>query len=321
MLNFGKNLLITSDNQKKNVHYINLLKLIPKMKSEKKFKYKQPIFKSRNAKMFYCQKTQNESKNENDESQTQNKISQINMSTLNENNLKESLSPKNNKKLNINDIQMINTKINYLGKNNTQKSNKNLHKDRVFAFFNRNFYECDIPISKKTELNQKILNYFLQDKEHKEKMRRLRLEEIMTKKNRYNTLKNIFNSQTKRDIKQSLILNDFTIYHKIHKVVRFWGKFANYACPIFQVQKFSLSSKKYKEEKLDFSLDNNFEKSYSNQKNNNDKNIRLPILYTNSSKTIEKMGNKKYKFLSKNRSDLDINELSSNNVRLLNIKK
>lgn len=87
MLNFGKNLLITSDNQKKNVHYINLLKLIPKMKSEKKFKYKQPIFKSRNAKMFYCQKTQNESKNENDESQTKNKISQINMSTLNENSL------------------------------------------------------------------------------------------------------------------------------------------------------------------------------------------------------------------------------------------
>ena len=33
------------------------------------------------------------------------------------------------------------------------------------------------------------------------------------------------------------------------------------------------------------------------------------------------MGNRKYKFLSKNRSDLDINELSSNNVRLLNIKK
>ena len=134
-------------------------------------------------------------------------------------------------------------------------------------------------------------------------------------------MKNIFNSQTKRDIKQSLILNDFTIYHKIHKVVRFWGKFANYACPIFQVQKFSLSSKKYKEEKLDFSLDNNFEKSDSNQKNNNGKNIRLPILYTNSTKTIEKMGNKKYKFLSKNRSDLDINELSSNNAKLLNIKK
>jgi len=57
------------------------------------------------------------------------------------------------------------------------------------------------------------------------------------------------------------------------------------------------------------------------KKNNNGKNIRLPILYTNSSKTIEKMGNKKHKFLSKNRSDLDINELNSNNVRLLNIKK
>ena len=269
--------------------------------------------------MFFSQKAQNESKNENDESQTQNKISQINMSTLNENSIKESLSTKNNKKININDVQMINTKKNYLSINNTQKNKKNLHKDRVFAFFNRNFYESDIPVSKKTELNQKILNYFLQDKEHKEKMRRLRLEEIMTKKNRYNTLKNIFNSQTKRDIKQSLILNDFTIYHKIHKVVRFWGKFANYACPIFQVQKFSLSSKKYKEEKLDFSLDNNF--NSLNQKKNNQKNTRLPILYTNSTKTIEKLGNKKYKFLSKNRSDLDINELNSNNVRLLNINK
>ena len=321
MLKFGKNLLITSDNQKKNVHYINLLKSIPKVKSEKKFKYKQPIFKSRNAKMFYFQKTQNESKNENDDSHTSNKISNINMSTLNQNGLKTSLSTKINTKLNINDIQMTNTKNNYLYKNHKQKSNKNLHKDRVFAFFNRNFYESDIPISKKTELNQKILNYFLQDKEHKEKMQRLRLEEIMTKKNRYNTLKNILSSQTKRDIKQSLILNDFSIYHKIHKVVRFWGKFANYACPIFQVQKFSLSSKSYKEEKLNFSSDNDFNKINSNQKINSEKNVRLPVLYTNSTKTIEKLGKQRLKFISKNRSDLDINELNSNNVRLLNINK
>ena len=41
------------------------------------------------------------------------------------------------------------------------------------------------------------------------------------------------------------LLNDFHMYDKIHKVVRFWSKFINYACPIFQVQKLQLNLCKY----------------------------------------------------------------------------
>ena len=316
LMDFEKKLLITSDNQKKNVNVINLLKLIPQIKSKKKFKYKHPILKSRNIKMFFSKKIQNESKNENDESQTSNKITQINMSSLSKKEFKPSFSQKTNKKINVNDIQMSNAKNNYFCKNKNQNNNKKIEKDRVFAFFNRNFYENEIPTSRKIELNQKILNDFLQDKEHEEKMKRLKLEEILTKKHRYNALKNILMNQKKNDIKKSLILDDFTIYHKIHRVIRFWEKLANYACPIFQVQKFSLSSKKYKEEKIDFSFDDDFNKNGSKSKNFYEKNYRLPVLYTNSTRTIDKFGNKK--LLKKNRSDLNIN---ANNIRLLNENK
>ena len=82
--NFEKNLLITSSNQKKNVHYINLLKLVPKMKQEKKFRYKRQIFKSRNINFIYNQKSENESKNENNKKINVDKITRINMSALNE---------------------------------------------------------------------------------------------------------------------------------------------------------------------------------------------------------------------------------------------
>lgn len=323
MLDLGKNLLITSSNQKQNVHYINLLKLVPKMKSEKKYKYKQPIFKSRNIKIFFSIKTNNESKKDNDESQVTDKISQIDMSSFNNNSLKTSLSQKKYQKIETNNIQTKN-KNDYPYDNNTQtyKEDKNLTNDRVFSFFNRHFYDSEIPLSKKTELNQKILNYYLQDKENKEKLQRSKFEKFMSKKYRHNNHKNmsIFN-QKKNDIKTSLILNDFSMYHKIHRIVRFWGKFTNYVCPLFQVQKFSLSNKKKKEEKMNFSWENNnSDKIYLRDKKYLDKNIRLPVLYTNSSRTIEKLGIKKNKTMAKNRSDLDLNELYSNNIKILNNK-
>lgn len=323
MLDLGKNLLITSSNQKQNVHYINLLKLVPKMKSEKKYKYKQPIFKSRNIKIFFSIKTNNESKKDNDESQVTDKISQIDMSSFNNNSLKTSLSQKKYQKIETNNIQTKN-KNDYPYNNNTQtsKEDKNLTNDRVFSFFNRHFYDSEIPLSKKTELNQKILNYYLQDKENKEKLQRSKFEKFMSKKYRHNNHKNmsIFN-QKKNDIKTSLILNDFSMYHKIHRIVRFWGKFTNYVCPLFQVQKFSLSNKKKKEEKMNFSWENNnSDKIYLRDKKYLDKNIRLPVLYTNSSRTIEKLGIKKNKTMAKNRSDLDLNELYSNNIKILNNK-
>ena len=323
MLDLGKNLLITSSNQKQNVHYINLLKLVPKMKSEKKYKYKQPIFKSRNIKIFFSIKTNNESKKDNDESQVTDKISQIDMSSFNNNSLKTSLSQKKYQKIETNNIQTKN-KNDYPYDNNTQtyKEDKNLTNDRVFSFFNRHFYDSEIPLSKKTELNQKILNYYLQDKENKEKLQRSKFEKFMSKKYRHNNHKNmsIFN-QKKNDIKTSLILNDFSMYNKIHRIVRFWGKFTNYVCPLFQVQKFSLSNKKKKEEKMNFSWENNnSDKIYLRDKKYLDKNIRLPVLYTNSSRTIEKLGIKKNKTMAKNRSDLDLNELYSNNIKILNNK-
>ena len=313
MMNIGKNLLITSDNQKKSVHYVNLLKLIPEKKSGRKFKLKHPILKSRNIKIFYPKQLNNESKNENDESQNIDKITQINLSTLDKNTPSTSLSQKNIRKLNINDIQTTNTN-NYLNKNKIKNDSdkKKINKDKVFSFFNRNFYECNIPLSKKAELNQKILNYLIQDKETKEKYQRIKLEELMAKKYRRHTLKNIvFSNEKKNDIKKSLLLNDFTIYHKIHKVLRFWGKFTNFACPIFQVQKYSLSSKKFNNEKIHFSLEN----IDLNKNNLEEKKLRLPVLYTNSSRTIEKFGNKKYRNMTKNRSDLELNEFNFNNSK------
>lgn len=293
------------------------------MKSEKKYKYKQPIFKSRNIKIFFSIKTNNESKKDNDESQVTDKISQIDMSSFNNNSLKTSLSQKKYQKIETNNIQTKN-KNDYPYDNNTQtyKEDKNLTNDRVFSFFNRHFYDSEIPLSKKTELNQKILNYYLQDKENKEKLQRSKFEKFMSKKYRHNNHKNmsIFN-QKKNDIKTSLILNDFSMYHKIHRIVRFWGKFTNYVCPLFQVQKFSLSNKKKKEEKMNFSWENNnSDKINLRDKKYLDKNIRLPVLYTNSSRTIEKLGIKKNKTMAKNRSDLDLNELYSNNIKILNNK-
>jgi len=299
MLDINKRLLITSDNQKQKNRVINLLKLIPKLKKTKKFKYERPIFKSRNKIFFNSSLFQKEAKSEKDDFKMNN-ITLINMSDLNNNSIK-SFSTKNFQKTNINDIQNTSHK-NDINSDTSNTNEKNLNKDRVFNFFNRNFYDSEIQTSKKSELNQKILSYFLKDKEQKEKYQRLKYEEMMQRKNKFNYIKNISLYNTKKkDIKTSLILNDFSMYHKIHKVVRFWGKFVNYAYPIFQVQKFSLASKNYKENKIKFSFEN------INDKNSfNGKNYKLPVLYTNSSETINKFNQNKLKFISKNRSDLDI---------------
>ena len=314
--NFEKNLLITSSNQKKNVHYINLLKLVPKMKQEKKFRYKRQIFKSRNINFIYNQKSENESKNENNKKINVDKITQINMSALNELYSETTPFQRNNINLITHDKKSISLTSKNINKTCDQNNYRELIKDPVFAYFNRNFYENDIPISKKIELNQKVLNYYLQDKEKKEKYQRLKFENIMSKKNRFINLNDILNIEKKSDIKKSLILDDYSIYNKIHKILRFWGKFSNYACPIFQVQKSSLDREKPKKDKLNFLFENDFL-----QKNFSEKQYRLPVLYTNSTRTINKFGNKKYKFMNKNKSHLDINVYNSFNQRLLNINK
>ena len=176
------------------------------------------------------------------------------------------------------------------------------HKDPVIAFFNRNFYSCEIPVSKKILDNQKILDYYLKDKENKEKFKQLLKFNKISSSNKSKSLNLKQNSYKKYDIKQSLMLNDFRLYNRIHQVVRFWGKFINYACPIFQVQKFSLNSQKYKDENnnsniFNFSMDN---KSYCH-----DKIGKLPKLYTNSSKTFKIGEIKENKFFRRNRSTIN----------------
>ena len=307
MLEVDKNLLITSDNQKEKVHQINLLKLIPKIKSNKRFEYRQPYIKSRNLKIFDFPKSSKKEKSENEEIKLTNKISQINLNTINKSLNYSTPIIKSNTKKYSKDIHLTNLKtISEYKSPNINK--KNLNNDRIYAFFNRNFYENEVQVSKKTELNQKILNYYLKDKEHKEKLQRQKLEELMKKKNRFRAhkLKLRILTDKKNDLKNSLILDDCTLYNKIQRIVRFWGKFTNYSCPIFQVQKFSLESQKYNENKMKFSLDN------INQSDPNEKKLsRLPILYTNSTRTINKLSDKKFKLLGKNKSDLNISELNA----------
>ena len=134
----------------------------------------------------------------------------------------------------------------------------------------------------------------------------------MSRKNKFFSKKNFKPVLEKKyDIKKSLRLNDFRIYNKIHKVMRFWGKLANYACPIFQVQKFSLSSQKYKENKIKFSLEN------LNKSDLAEKNFKLPVLYTNSSNTINRLNERKRYIFAKSKSDLNLSDGNSYNINNL----
>ena len=95
----------------------------------------------------------------------------------------------------------------------------------------------------------------------------------MYKKYRYVNLKKLLNGEKKKDIKTSLILDDYSLYNKIHRIVRFWGKFTNYACPIFQVQKANLNLEKPKKDKKKYLFQNDFIK-----KNCSAKHFKLPVL-------------------------------------------
>ena len=117
---------------------------------------------------------------------------------------------------------------------------------------------------------------------------------MMYKKYRYVNLKKLLNGEKKKDIKTSLILDDYSLYNKIHRIVRFWGKFTNYACPIFQLQKANLNLEKPKKDKKKYLFENDFLK-----KNCSAKHFKLPVLYTNSTRTMDKFENKKFKFMNK----------------------
>ena len=292
--NLGNKLLITLSNQKKNVHYINLQKLVPKVKQINKFRYIPPIFKSRNISFNYSEKNEDESKKENNKNENMKKITLINMSALDNLYSEKDIYKRNNSNLIDNDKKTGNVTIKNIKKINIQKKDNELIKDSVYAFFSRNFYDNEIPISKKIELNQKVLNYYLQDKDKREKYKRSKLEDMMYKKYRYVNLKKLLDKEKKNDIKTSLILDDYSLYNKIHRIVRFWGKFTNYACPIFQVQKANLNLEKPKKDKKKYLFQNDFIK-----KNCSAKHFKLPVLYTNSTRTMDKFENKKFKFMNK----------------------
>jgi hypothetical protein len=301
-----KNILITSDgNKKSNLRIINLLKLIPK-KEEKKYEYKKPKIKTRNLKIFNYQNYIKSPLNKEISKSTKKYIFDSNdNSSISESNIDDFIKKYSQiKNDNKNNFSFINNNNNNKNKN----SEKNHYKDNVYNYFRRNFYENDVQIPKKIQLNRQILNYFLQDRKNEEKSRLLKLEKTNSNKYRFNSEKNIFVNENKKDIKESLILDDFRIYNRIHKVLRFWGKLTNFACPLFQVQKFSLNSEQYKRDKIKYSLEET-----NNNNNNTEKNIKLPKLYTNSTRTINKSYFRKYKLLSK-KNKSDVNFTSLNNI-------
>ena len=269
-----KNILITSDgNKKSNLRIINLLKLIPK-KEEKKYEYKKPKIKTRNLKIFNYQNYIKSPLNKEISKSTKKYILDSNdNSSISESNIDDFIKKYSQiKNDNKNNFSFINN-----NNNNNKNSEKNHYKDNVYNYFRRNFYENDVQIPKKIQLNRQILSYFLQDRKNEEKSRLLKLEKTNSNKYRFNSEKNIFLNENKKDIKESLILDDFRIYNRIHKVLRFWGKLTNFACPLFQVQKFSLNSEQYKRDKIKYSLEET-----NNNNNNTEKNIKLNFTSLNN---------------------------------------
>ncbi len=188
--------------------------------------------------------------------------------------------------------------------NSIDKLKTKSKKDPVIAFFNRNFYSCEVPISKKILDSRKTLDYYLKDNEAKDKFKQLLKIKRGSYSKRAKSLIMKQNSYKKYDIKKSLMLNDFRVYNRIHQVVRFWSRFVNYACPIFQVQKFTLNSQKYRDENRN---NNNSSMENLNKICLNDKNVKLPKLYTNSSKIFKTGEIKENKFFRRNKSKIDRN--------------
>ena len=164
------------------------------------------------------------------------------------------------------------TKIKHLKLNKKE----NIYKNPILAFFNHDFYDNEVPIPKKVIYNKNILDYYLKEKAIEDKY-------MMQKKNNSLNDKSTISDEhlfPKKEIKDSLRLDDYSIFQRIHKITRFWRRFINYSCPVFLAQKLNLHK--------------NFSKSPKKINNNDylqkkfkdcfhDRNVRLPKLYTNSS--------------------------------------
>ena len=303
-LNSNKN---NFENPSNNFHIINLLKLTPNLK-QKLTNDKLKISKV-DKKIGISLKNSINSNNNKEKMKI--KIKQNGISLINNPNfkiinnisiIKDPSASLNTEKIST---KKENTKIKVENNLNSLDEFKGkTHKDPVIAFFNRNFYSCEVPVSKKISDNQKILDYYLKDKETKEKYKQLLILKKLEANNNKNRIRNINsknNSYKKNDIKQSLMLDDFRLYNRIHRVVRFWSRFINYACPIFQVQKFALNSQRLKNER-NLNLNHSMENLNQSFK---EKNNKLPKLYTNSSKVFKIGENKEYKFFPRSRSNLD----------------
>ena len=79
-------------------------------------------------------------------------------------------------------------------------------------------------------------------------------------------IENLKDDPKRSKLNKSLIGNNMYIYNYLVKVCRFWGSFSNYVYPI-------IIHDKYKKKKIEIK-----------QNNNENNNIKLPQLYTNSSK-------------------------------------
>ena len=166
-----------------------------------------------------------------------------------------------------------------------KKSNSNL--DNSLIINDINFSKIIIneqkPFNKKLLLNNKMLssmklyNPFLYKKKQKQNKSFSVLDNIFSNKfynseipkkkgmelNNY-LFENLKDDPKRSKLNKSLILNNMNIYNHLVKVCRFWGCFSNYVYPIIIHDKYKIKKKK-----------NN---------NNENNNIKLPQLYTNSSK-------------------------------------
>ena len=166
-----------------------------------------------------------------------------------------------------------------------KKSNSNLENSLIIndINFSKIIINEQKPFNKQLKLNNKklssmkLFNPFLFKKKQKQNKSFSVLDNIFSNKF-YNSeipkkkgmeLNNFLFENLKGDPKRSklnksLILNNMNIYNHLVKVCRFWGCFSNYVYPIIIHDKYKIKKKK-----------NN---------NNENNNIKLPQLYTNSSK-------------------------------------
>ena len=294
------------DNASTNFHSIKHLKIIPKVEKNKKLTNNKFHSIEEDKKIGHYKKntllnTLNKNEKTKIKQNTTSLIYNADIRYLNNISIIKEPPPQNLKENNITTIEKSKSSIKNEFSAIKEKQKIKSYKDPVIAFFNRNFYCCEIPVSKKIIDNQKILDYYLKDNENKEKIKLLlRMQRSCNKlKSRNFNLRQ--NPYKKYDIKESLMLDDFRVYNRIHQVVRFWSRFINYACPIFQVQKFNLNSQKLKDENK---TNSNSSMDNYNKNNFNYKNVKLPKLYTNSSKIFKFNETKDNKFLRRNKSTI-----------------